>query len=411
MSTIHYRGSSARTSGEVRGHGAIARGCLRALAACAILLVLSRPETAAAADAPLPDPITTRQNAFSIPFNLPESNDPIEAPVEIRLYVSTDSGQTWSIAARVGPKQRNFAFRPPRDGQYWFVIRTLDHQNRLKPDNGRTPELRVIVDTLPPRLELSAHRTADGDTVAHWVAIDPLLQADTLKIEFQSVGESIWHAVTFDPPAADPNRSSASGDVTWRPAAPAIVVRAEIRDRAGNVGTAQAPVGQGQRPGSSGQISGGFTAPELNPPGNAPYRSAPANSATPVNAMPNASPRQGAPPVNGERHDLTAGLNPSRNPRSHGDGGLGGAPTSNAEARHSVASRSIDRAHRVRPGSSSAAAARGRFVNARGRTAGRIQGEPHQSAGRRPLRPPCLGGRWQPRPSRPRAERRRACPR
>ena len=32
------------------------------------------------------------------------------------------------------------------------------------------PELRVIVDTLPPHLELAAWRAADGQIVVHWVA-------------------------------------------------------------------------------------------------------------------------------------------------------------------------------------------------------------------------------------------------
>ncbi len=289
------------------GAGSLSIRCALVFATAICFLAIERP--ACAADAPLPDPIATKQTAFSIPFTLPETSDPNEIPVEVRLYASTDLGHTWTVASRVGPKQRTFAFKAQHDGEYWFAIRTLDRQNHLKPENGRVPELRVIIDTLPPRLELAAHRTAGGDMVAHWVAVDPLIQANTLKIEFQSAGESTWHPVNFDPPASDPSRSTASGDVTWHPATPAIVVRAEIRNRAGNVGTAQAPVSEG------------LNAPMLSAPSNAlrgpagfgeaPYIAPPANSATPTGTIPNAVPQPDAPAPNGDRHDLTASRNSS----------------------------------------------------------------------------------------------------
>ena len=48
----------------------------------------------------------------------------------------------------------------PFDGEYWFVIRTVDRQNRLHPDNNNKPppELRVMVHTVPPRLERTIQR-------------------------------------------------------------------------------------------------------------------------------------------------------------------------------------------------------------------------------------------------------------
>jgi hypothetical protein len=274
------------------------------LTCVAALSALQQPLRAA--DAPLPDAISTKQTSFSIPFTLPETSDPNEAPVEVRLYSSVDSGHSWSLTGRVGPKQRSFAFKASHDGEYWFVIRTLDRQNHLKPENGRVPELRVIIDTLPPRLELTARRTAAGDVTAHWVAVDPLLQTNTLKIEYQSVGDSTWRTVTFDPPTGDPNRSTASGDVTWHPPAPAVVVRAEIRDRAGHAGAAQAPVGEGAAPIATSPGNGLHNPASF---GDGPMFAPPANSSAPSGTIPNAMPRPDASPSGSERRDLTAGRN------------------------------------------------------------------------------------------------------
>ena len=193
-------------------------------------------------------------------FRSRSRSPPLPPPIKSRsrcgCSVSTDNGATWAIAGRVEPKQSSFTFRAPRDGEYWFVIRTVDRQGHLKPENGRTPELRVVVDTLPPRLDLQVSRNAAGNIVAHWLAVDPLLKADTLKIEYQVAGDAIWHPVQFDLPHDDPSRSTATGDVAWRPAGMGkTVVRAEIRDRAGNTAVTQATLGDGhsgdRRPGGS----------------------------------------------------------------------------------------------------------------------------------------------------------------
>ncbi len=179
----------------------------------------ARRRLAPAPAPPLPDPIPTRQTLFSIPFTLPPNSDPASEPVEVRLYGSTDSGGTWAIVGRVDPRQKSFTFRAPHDGEYWFVIRTVDRAGKVRPENARGPELRVIVDTLPPRLELNATRLADGEVNIHWTGVDPLLSAESLKLEFQVAGDSAWHPVSVEFPPPDPGRTSFTGDVRFRPEA------------------------------------------------------------------------------------------------------------------------------------------------------------------------------------------------
>jgi hypothetical protein len=188
----------------------------------------------------LPEAIPWRQTSFVIPFKVPDAS-PGEAPVEIRLYVSKNLGRNWELAQSVSPKERNFMFRATGDGEYWFQIHTLDQQGRLIPEVGGPPGMRVIIDTQPPRFELSATRGEAGEIKANWQAVDPLLNADSLKIEYETTSGG-WRAVALDRPPATPDRSTTAGTLTWFPndAPPGnVIVRGEISDRAGNVAAAQ----------------------------------------------------------------------------------------------------------------------------------------------------------------------------
>ncbi|HTQ40957.1 MAG TPA: hypothetical protein VMJ32_18220 [Pirellulales bacterium] len=213
-------------------------------AACMIALVLSPPSWAATSSAAdgLPEPLCWRQQAFTIPFKVAAAESPDQQPAEIRLYVSVNSGATWEQAQAVSPQERSFTFRAPHDGEYWFQIRTADRQGHVSPEVGGRPELRVIVDTLPPRLDLTALRGEAGEVKASWQAVDPLLNADSLKIEYQTAAGS-WRQVAVDRPSPGIDRSTSTGTLTWFPTdAPAgsVSVRATISDRAGNETLSQA---------------------------------------------------------------------------------------------------------------------------------------------------------------------------
>ncbi len=254
----------------------------------------------------MPEPIATRQSTFSIPFTLPSGTDPGQEPVEVRLYCSTDQGRNWAVAGRVEPKQSSFVFKAPKDGEYWFIIRTVDRAGRLKPENGRSPELRVIVDTLPPRLDLTATRSPTGEVSAHWTAVDPLIKADSIVIEYQAQGDLGWHPVSFEAPRDDPSRSTTSGDVNWRPAtAGPMIVRAEIRDRAGNMAVTTATA-------RDGQSAPALASPSVPMPGYTTPASAPVENTSPYNAPYRTQPSPTGRSHDGDRHDLTASTKPGR---------------------------------------------------------------------------------------------------
>jgi hypothetical protein len=211
----------------------------RAIFACGCMSTLALP---CAADDAMPEANYWRQSAFSIPFKVADAQSPDERPTEVRLYVSPNSGSKWDLGQTVPPDSRSFTYRAPGDGEYWFQIRTVDRSGKVTPPVGGKPELRVIVDTVQPRLDLSASRGENGEIKANWFAADPALNPDTLKIDYLT-STNVWRPVAVDKSRPGTDRSTSRGTVTWWPAdAPSgdLKIRAEISDRAGNAITAQA---------------------------------------------------------------------------------------------------------------------------------------------------------------------------
>jgi len=195
------------------------------------------------------DSIATRQTAFSIPFTLQRPKGMAEEPVEVQLHLSTDRGATWKLSTRVKPEQSKFIFRAPHDGEYWFSIRTVDRLGKLRPEAALEPELKVLVDTVAPRLDLSASRGPAGEIVAHWQAADPDLKPESLKIEYQTSTGGAWEVLATAQPGGAA-RHTAVNDATWwpKPSGSAVTVRAQVFDRAGNPAVKQVQIVALDRP-------------------------------------------------------------------------------------------------------------------------------------------------------------------
>jgi hypothetical protein len=210
----------------------------------------------------------TRQNAFTIPFRIEPPQTPAQQPVEVQLHVSTDSGGSWQLASRVKPEKGAFVFRSPRDGEYWYSIRTVDASGTTRPDGALEPQLKVTVDTVAPRLELSAARGPAGEVVARWQAVDPHLKLSSFKLEYQASASDPWERVTVEspPPAM---RHTLTGETTWWPRTTSgpILVRAEVTDEAGNPAVSQTVVKDAARgPGGDNAATGGERLPRATDP-------------------------------------------------------------------------------------------------------------------------------------------------
>jgi hypothetical protein len=196
---------------------------------------------------------STRQHAFIIPFKIEPARTAQEQPVEVQLHVSTNQGATWDISSREKPDKGQFVFRAPHDGEYWYSLRTVDAQGVARPEAPLQPQLKVVVDTVAPRLELTATRGAAGEIVARWQAVDPHLKPASFKLEYQPGPAALWERVAVEsPPSA--MRHTSSGEATWWPksGADTVTVRAEVTDAAGNPAINQALVKIGDIPPDSG---------------------------------------------------------------------------------------------------------------------------------------------------------------
>ena len=213
----------------------------------ALLLTLSgvgrAAEPTAAAPAQ-PQPVYTRQGVFSIPFRIDGMDGGGPQPAEVRLFVSDDQGQKWRGEGRVKPDQQSFGFRAPHDGEYWFSIRTIDKQGHSHPEGPYEAQLQVIVDTITPRLDLSAARGENGEIVARWHVLDTGLKADSFRLEYQSTPSEGWLPLAIDAQLQRSAKYTLIGEATWWPPTGTgpVLLRATVTDEAGNSAVSQVQI-------------------------------------------------------------------------------------------------------------------------------------------------------------------------
>ena len=209
--------------------------------------------------------VQSRYRTFRIPFNVGAGAAQIR---QVQLYLSTDQGQTWQPAAVAPPDQRYFRFVADRDGPHWFAVQTLDLDNRVNPPNmqGAQPSLKVMVDTVPPSVQLQA-LTPHADKVGvAWDVRDENLEFianDTVRLEYRPSGGQNWIPL---------NLPVGGNQIYWNPQTTGPVeVRLDARDRAGNTAqtTATVSLGGGANPGFAANPNPGFNSP-LNNPGVQP---------------------------------------------------------------------------------------------------------------------------------------------
>lgn len=179
----------------------------------------------------------TRQPGFVIPFHLSNSVD----ASEVQLFCSEDLGRDWRRYARQRPDTKGFQFRASHDGEYWFAVRTYDQLGRVVGLTEWRPELKVIVDTRQPELELRANLDSGGQVAVAWSTRDDNLAPASFHLQFQDErGE--WRDVRVRLPydqgvAPRELRDNWQDEVVWQLERPLreLNLRAEVLDRAGNV--------------------------------------------------------------------------------------------------------------------------------------------------------------------------------
>lgn len=183
--------------------------------------------------ADLPSATYWREATFPIPFALEGQSG---RQLEVLLFVSVDRGASWQLFDRKGASERQFLFKSERDGEYWFASKTVDAQSGVRPALPERPQLRVIVDTSKPKLELNADVQAAGEVQASWQISDPTVVPQSFKLEYQPLDGGAWEQVAVEKPDGRSPAARFQGHASWWPKTDArtIMLRAEVRDAADN---------------------------------------------------------------------------------------------------------------------------------------------------------------------------------
>ncbi len=209
------------------------------VAAMAVSLSTSPSRSSAAAS----EPVFTNKPRFRIPFRFDTAEMQRLRPREIQLFVSQDRGASWRHMQSANPNAGRFDFEATHDDEYWFAVKTVDAQNQLFPRENAEPGLKVIVDTAPPRIEVTLREIARGKVQLSWIADDPHLDPTTLRLEYMQSGAAGWQQVSVVP--------QASGQTTWSVQPGGFVaVRGMITDLAGNVGQTESQLSVGANGGT-----------------------------------------------------------------------------------------------------------------------------------------------------------------
>lgn len=210
----------------------------------------TRPTTAApvAAERTAPSQsrkiLHTRLSGFNIPFKVDSSD---EAFVEVHLYSSANQGATWNFYNRQPTDASEFPFQANGEGEYWFAIKTLDRNRRLLPEGDPQPELRIIVDTTKPKLEVTAAADPAGRIVCRWNASDTYLHPKSLQLLYKptftgdnpNTAPSRWQSVTVNTPTYAPGGIYVDQLAFWpETTVQKLDVRVAIADQAGNIASA-----------------------------------------------------------------------------------------------------------------------------------------------------------------------------
>ena len=189
--------------------------------------------------------ISTNIRSFTVPFKVDNSQ---KNYIEVQLYMSSDYGKTWNFYDKQDVAGNGFRFSSQGDGEYWFALKTLDRDRQLVPSGKISqPELRIIVDTADPRIELDTNTDAAGRIITSWNISDDFLDPNSIRISHRGVpaasNQSKWIDIPFKPTHANANRNKSFVDrVAWWPKTNAsrVEVKVEIADTAGNIATESA---------------------------------------------------------------------------------------------------------------------------------------------------------------------------
>jgi hypothetical protein len=178
-------------------------------------------------------PIYWQQRLFFIPYQVNRHDESLRSVAKVQLLISRDGMSDWRVLEQAKMNVQGFSYHAPEEGEYWFALRHLDHRGQPWPNAAVRPQMRIVVDTLLPKLDLSGALNATGAVVVRYEARDASLRPETLVIEARTSGGK-WSPLTPGPPDVS-HADRIVGRVAWNApfGASVVEVRGSIADGSG----------------------------------------------------------------------------------------------------------------------------------------------------------------------------------
>jgi hypothetical protein len=185
----------------------------------------------------------------------------------VRLWVTSDDGRTWGLAAAVKPGEPLRASLG-KDGRYGARLGLVSGAGLSTPEPkaGDTPELTVVVDTLPPVVQVTAGRAggAASGLVIDAAVWDENLDTGAAQVQWRDADDPKpeWHDIRPGSSPGEGRNLDVTGPLStpdnlkgrrvscwrwkwaWEPTNPVpakVLVRVVVTDRAGNVAECVTP--------------------------------------------------------------------------------------------------------------------------------------------------------------------------
>lgn len=165
--------------------------------------------------------------------------DPVDLLIDrAELWSTSNGGQDWDLQAVSTTPQPGIRFHAQEDGIYgfYFVLQNQAGRSSEPPIAGTKPQLRVLIDTASPLVQIHQARIIESDQTAEtilavsWTAYDDHLEDRPISLYYRTNKQPRWR------PIATAIRNI--GRFDW--AVPTdlsgfLAVKVEVVDRAGNI--------------------------------------------------------------------------------------------------------------------------------------------------------------------------------
>jgi hypothetical protein len=176
------------------------------------------------------------KHTIQLPIQLEERFRPLVK--EIQLYYKEHPSAPWTLRDKALPTQASFTFKASHDGEYFFMMATIDRQGRCSPTDvaHEPPAMAVVLDTQKPKCEMVFVETVPEGQLVQCDVVDAHPDPSRTRVQYQTA-DKVFHDMEPLPDRPNVYCIPAQANTTGQ-------LRAYVADLAGNFGTRECAIEQ-----------------------------------------------------------------------------------------------------------------------------------------------------------------------